>query len=247
MNKHVNKIKFFLILILLVVGLTGCDGFIGRGTVRGSGNMIDGTFEHGDITRVELHGLGATLNISSENSAEMRYTVDDNLREYINITYNNGVLRISTRNNRSINSGRELVFNISSDVLNYIVVDGAVNLQGQGVFTSPLFLLEVNGAADVNLQLETEELFAIINGAASVILSGRTESLVIEAAGAVDVNARNLLSQYASVSVDGVGSIYVYAAVTLRARVAGVGSIIYWGDAVVDASADGLASITRGN
>ena len=250
-----KKIIIVAVAVLLVMPLGGCyfsgSPFpFGSSTTRGNGEMIDGSFSHdGAITSLVVSRIGAIVNINPEHSGELRYTIDENLEEYLEISYQNGILRIATRGNRSITSTTGITFDVGADALQEIIVEeGAANIQGRGTLVADAFALEINeGAASVELALDVRRLTVELTGAAEVTLSGSADELRINATGAVDVNTRNLIAQDATVSLEGLGSIGVYAAVTLNASIEGMGSITYWGDPELTSSATGLASIRRGS
>jgi len=128
------------------------------------------------------------------------------------------------------------------------VAGAAASIQGSGIFSAAVFALEINdAAADVELALDVQRATVEVTGAADVTFSGAADELIINASGAVNVNSRNLIAQNATVALEGVGSVQVYAAATLDASVEGVGSVTYWGNPVLTSSAAGLAEVRRGD
>jgi len=241
-----RKIMIVAIAVLLLLSLGGCFFPGAVTTTSGNGQMTDGSFSYdGSITKIIVYGVPATVNIRPESSSELTYTIDDNLQDLLEITYQNGVLRIGTRNRASITSNR-ISFEIGADSLEEIVVDGAATIQGSGTFSAASFALEINGAGSAELALNAQRVSAEINGAGDITLSGAAEDLHITGAGAVDINTRNLIAQHATISLEGVGSAQIHAEQTLDASVEGVGSITYWGDPELTSSAAGLASVRRG-
>jgi len=243
-----KRILSIALVLLLLISLTGCLSFGGGiGATRGNGRMTDGTFSYdGSITRIVVSDMGATINLSPEASSELRYTIDENLADLLEITVQNGVLRIRTRNNRSITSDG-IVFHIASDTLEEILVDGAAAIRGSGTFTAHTFDLEINGAGSADLALNAGRVWVEINGAGDISLSGEAEDLHLRISGAGSIYARRLIAQHANAVLEGVGSIEVHAEQTLDASVYGVGSITYWGDPNLTSSAAGLGTVRRGN
>ena len=242
----INKVLTVIVALLPIVLLGGCI-VTGVGATTGNGRMVDGVFSHdGSITRIAITDMAATINISPENSREVRYTIDENLKDLLEISYQNGALQIAARNNRSINSNG-IRFYIGSNALEEIVVDGAASIQGSGPFNAEMFALKINGAGEAELALNVQNVLLEINGAADITLSGATENLHVRLSGAADISARNLIAQHATVVVEGVGSVEVYAQQTLDASVDGVGTITYWGDPELTSSAAGMSSVRRGS
>jgi len=241
-----KRILSIALALLLLISLTGCLSFGGGNITRGNGRMTDGSVSYeGSITSIVV-SMGATINLSPEASNEVRYTIDDNLVDLLDITVQNGVLRIETRNNRSITSDG-IVFHIGSDALESILINGAAAIRGTGTFTAETFSFELNGAGSADLALNAGRVSMEINGAGDVSLSGEAEDLYLRISGAGSIYARHLIAQHASATLEGVGSIEVHAEQTLDASVGGVGSVTYWGDPALTSAAAGLGSVRRGS
>ncbi|MCL2874074.1 MAG: DUF2807 domain-containing protein [Defluviitaleaceae bacterium] len=243
-----RRIIMITALVLALMTLSGCFVNLGQiGATIGNGQMVGGSFSFdGAITKIDVSGVPAALIVTTEQSSEVNYVIDENLKDLLEITYQNGVLTIGTRNNTAISSDR-ITFNISSDMLESLVINGAATITGNGVFDSETFSIEINGAGEATFALNSQNVSAVVNGASSITLSGTTEVLSINSAGASFVNTRDLIAVEAVVSLSGAGSVQVYAENTLDASIAGVGSVTYWGDPVLTQSAAGLASIRRGD
>ena len=225
---------------------SGCFNFGFGGTTRGNGRMVSGAFSHdGVITKINLIGMPAILNLTPESSNELTYIIDENLKDLIEITHRNGVLTISTRNNVTI-IGNGITFNIGTDRLEGILINGATTIDGRGTFNADSFTLEVNGAGGAELELDAGSVSVVVNGAARIDLSGTADSLSINNNGAAIITARRLIAQDAAVTLNGAGSVQVHAERTLNASVAGVGSVTYWGSPALTRSVAGLGAIRRG-
>ena len=232
------------VMILLLVTLSGCSS---PDLLKGDGEMTSGTILFdGYVTKIDISGVPATLNIIAEDRSEVAYMVDENLEEYLEITHQDGELRISTRDNIPIKSGR-ITIDIGAEALESIIADCAVKILGSGTFVTEDFILEMNGAGSAELELVARSMSAEIKGAADVTLSGMVDELRINGEGAVDIDTRDLIAYDAAVTLNGVGSVKVYAERTLDASGEGVGSITYWGDPELIGSTEGLMSIKKGD
>lgn len=246
--KMILKIAICIMFALTLIFLSGCLnlGLRTGGTTRGNGRMAGGVLSHdGVITNINVIGMPAILNLTSERSSEISYTIDENLRSLLEITHQNGVLTITTRNNASI-IGNGITFDIGTDMLEGIIISGATTIDGRGTFNADTFTLDISGAGGVDLDLNVQSMSVSVSGAARLNLSGTADSLMINNDGAAIITARNMTVQDAIVELNGAGSIQVHAEKTLDATVAGVGTITYWGDPVLTQSTVGLASVRRG-
>lgn len=244
--KSIIKTAVYAALFSVLILQGGCLNFGTGGTTRGNGRMITDVFSHdGVITKINIIGMPAILNLIPESSNEVIYTIDENLKDLLEITHRNGVLTIGTRNNVSI-SGNGITFNIATDKLEEILVNGATTIEGKGTFTADTFTLEVRGAGGAELALNVQSMSVVVSGAARIDLSGTADNLNIYNNGTALIAARKLIARDVVVQLNGAGSIQVHAERTLDASISGVGSINYWGDPVLTQSVNGLGSIRRG-
>ena len=121
---------------------------------------------------------------------------------------------------------------ISSDMLERITVEGAGNVRNANeVFRSENFRANIEGAGNVNLNVEIENEFRVnVAGAGNVNLRGKSNSLHIDMAGAGRINTRNLKAEHVRVDVSGVGSVQVYASQSLNASADGVARVTVFGN-----------------
>jgi len=245
MNKRSisRALPLALVLVLLLVSLGGCSV---ASSTRGNGRMTNGSFSHdGSITKIDI-SVPATFNITPNKSNEITYTIDDNLKDLLDITYRNGVLKIATKNNRTIMSNK-ITFNIGADALEAITTSGAAVIRGNGAFAAESFALNISGAGSVELALNAQRVSVHCSGAASISLSGTTNELGVDISGAATINTRNLIAQNVTAKLSGAGSIQVHAENKLDASVTGVGSITYWGDPELTPSTVGVSLVKKGN
>jgi|GEM_PF-1285333 len=251
----IRKIAIVLIPILFLTSCIQGMPFISvnnGSTMVGNGRMVQTSFltDGSPITEIIIENVHSTINISPTSSNEVTYTIDENLQDLLDITHQDGTLRIAIQSNRpitSISSRNTIVFDIGTDALEAISASGSVTINGDGKLYAETFSLDIAGAGNANLELDAHSVSATIAGAANLTLSGTTSYLLISSAGASSINARNLVSQNTTVSMSGAGSAQVYAENTLDVSVAGVGTVTYWGDPTLTPSAAGLARVVRGN
>ncbi|MDY0065615.1 MAG: head GIN domain-containing protein [Steroidobacteraceae bacterium] len=107
--------------------------------------------------------------------------------------------------------------------------------------------LMVEGGNDVRLTgFDGGSLTIRSEGAAHIKGDGRLEKLEVHMAGAGHVDLSRLIADQATVTVDGVGSVYVHPRNSLDARMNGVGAILYSGDPrQVSTQMNGLGTIGR--
>ncbi|MGZ4357070.1 MAG: head GIN domain-containing protein [Gaiellaceae bacterium] len=106
----------------------------------------------------------------------------------------------------------------------------------------------LSGAGSVTADgINAKSFAADVRGAGRLQLAGQTKSLDVDVSGVGSVELGRLIARDARVTLSGTGSIRVYATGTLDATVNGVGSITYGGNpAQVSSHVNGLGAITAG-
>ena len=87
-----------------------------------------------------------------------------------------------------------------------------------------------------------------INGVGSCELNGKVESFYVSVNGVGSVNARELIADDVVASLNGVGSVKLYAKNSLNASVNGIGGLTYFGNpAELILNDSGIGGITKGD
>jgi len=243
-RRYIRTYILILALAALAVSFAGCFSV---GSVQGLGKMTSNEFAvSGPISRIEFHGITATVNISAEKSDVATYRIHDNLLVLLDIKYENGVLSIGVKHGGTI-VGSNIVFNIGADALEEINISGGVSLNGKGTFSAGTFKIGISGAVSGNLDLDAENVALNVSGAASMTLTGNTGGLKIDGSGASTITANDLLAREASVKIAGAATVKVYAEEKLNIDLAGAASVRYWGDPHVTQSVAGVGSVRKGD
>jgi len=82
-------------------------------------------------------------------------------------------------------------------------------------------------------------------GAATMVASGQSKSVKISSTGAGEIDAHDLRSSVADVSVTGAASVDVYASDQLDVTVSGAGRVTYGGNPKVNKRVSGAGQVTR--
>ena len=262
MNRHSTRVYARLgtlsILLTLLLTLGGCfwpRGGMGniRRATRLSREMKHETFsppEAGGPYEIVLENLAFintdNVDIDIIPSDETRVEVDysASLDRYgFAVTFDENELRIGTENARTFSTS-EFVMTIYAPY-DRITLSGGMPLKVDANGLDSL-QIDVRGASDIKVQaLDAEEVVIDLDGAGAFDLTGRTEHLSVSLDGAGSVDARQLMSSTADVSIAGAGSIQLSVSDILDAAIDGIGSIDYYGSPEVNRSGSGLGSLQQ--
>lgn len=194
-----------------------------RHHVEGSGDFETRTYDLSDFDAIRIDGV-FEIEVTAGEDYEVKVEAEDNLFEYIIVETKRGELVLDLENDVEIETDESILVMISMPAL--------VEIDGNGVYE-----LTATG-------IDNEKTEIYVQGVGSVELEGRTEDLRVESNGVGEVDLRDLVAQTADVRVEGIGDVYVFVEQDLRARVSGLGDVVYGGNPEsVDDRVDGFGSI----
>ena len=213
------KLLTLAALALALLLLSGCRW----AGVKGNGDIKTETRPIGDFTTIEASGAYEVT--WTYGAPALQVTADSNLLKYIDTDVSDNQLRIEWE--KQLRPTRRIKVRISSATLSGAELNGAVRLNAADMRT-PNFVLEANGATRVNLKGTLDGLAASMNGASRL-------------------EAEELKSRVAELSITGAGRADVNASELLRVAISGAGRVTYGGDPNVQKDVTGASRISRRN
>lgn len=127
------------------------------------------------------------------------------------------------------------VFQIAVPDLRQITVYGASKIENvdETVLTLPALALDLNGAAQADLQLLVDELTIDAKGASKLELEGSATDVRITLAGAGEIEAEDFVAQYMHINCAGASKAEVNVVRELWAQAAGASKITYKGNPTI--------------
>ena len=126
-------------------------------------------------------------------------------------------------------------FSITSPYLRKLTVYGASKIETaeNQVLAQPNFALDINGAAEADLQLNVQTLTVDAKGASKLDLEGTANHVNITLAGAGEVEAEDLFTQVMHINCAGASKAEINVARELWAQAAGASKITYHGNPAI--------------
>lgn len=196
--------------------------------IRGDGQLVISEETLSPFQAIELQGMFQVV-LQQGDVPGVRLETDQNLMELIEIGVEDHTLRVETQKDAALRPTKMDLL-ITYQDLNQLVIAGAGKVSASEVLQAGNFLLNISGAADVELSVETGELSTRVSGAGNIRLQGQTSSHMVDLSGASNLRAEELLTEYTRISLSGAGAAHVYARSSLHANISGVGKITYYGD-----------------
>lgn len=159
------------------------------------------------------------------------------------------IIRFKNRNVfwRSFNPGKVEIY-VSVPEIEGLSVSGSGDIVAGERINSRRMSLAVSGSGNIRFDdLRTGRVKASVSGSGSVIIDngGKAEEFDAGISGSGSVKAEGFEAENVEVHISGSGNCSIHAVETLKARVAGSGSVYYSGNPQVDSSVSGSGRVRK--
>ena len=259
--KQINKLALFAVAVGILVYCISCAVMF---PTRGNGILTTTAETISAFERISSSG-GAEVHFYTSDEYRAVVTIDENIKEYIEIFVEDNILKIKRKKGHSI-----LPTTFTVDV--YCPVLTGVSISGSGIFknidtiTAPVFESRISGSGKMEGNIECSEYSARISGSGkingaiecdnySVVISGSGKITVYGNSNNVDISIRGsgkfdgneLNTKNATVNISGSGNVNICVEDSLKAKISGSGKIIYSGQPKIDSSISGSGQIKSNN
>lgn len=195
---------------------------------------------------IELRGIGS-VKITQGDAEELRIEADSEIIPQIKTAVEGTTLVIRYDVSWSLfNVGflRPIEFHVTAKTLSALTLEGAGMMTGGGLDLGDL-TVTLAGAGRINLGMHAKAVKATLAGAGALAFAGRADSLDMRISGAGEYEGSQFETATAKLEISGAGSAVARVRDELDARIAGAGSVNYYGDPKVTQSLGGAGSIKK--
>lgn len=235
----------FCVLLLLTISCKKSPTDTSSNTIIGSGNLVTEVRLLSSFHSVYLSTVG-NVNISQGGVQEISITIDDNLLEFIRTVVSGGMLFIEVEPGHRF-SNFNLTVNLTMTDLEQLFLSGAGSITGINTFKIDAVLLDLGGAGNISLRLESDQLTSSLTGAGNIILSGKVDTHQVNHSGAGNLLAFNLTTETTRISLSGAGKDEVMVKQLLEVNISGAGSVYYKGYPTIIQSITGAGNLIDSN
>jgi len=191
----------------------------------------------------KIRVLGAsTVYYTNSDSLNLKLIGDEKEIENIETKVENGTLIINTRGKNEQNTA---VY-IRNNRLTGLSCSEASNFRTVNIVKADTMSIEVSGASNVDVKMETKNLVVTESGASNLNLNGNTEKMEAEISGASNLKAYGLVTKNTTIKTSGASAAKIYVTTKLAAKASGASSIKVKGEVTdIDADINSAASVTR--
>ncbi len=237
--KNYKFVSIFTLLgILLANLLTSCTASLNNSTEA----KVTKEYEIEDFEKIKLDGA-FNVELSQDETPKLIIETTQTHHDNLKVQFKNNTLDIESKQ-KNITSN-EIKLLITFKKIESLDIEGGINLKTEGYLTFDDFKLDVEGGANINMELTANQIIAKIEGGVNMDLKGRADYFKFTTEGASNIDADHLEARHVKCSVTGVGNASVYATEKLEAYLEGLGKIGYRGDPKIDKQVNGIGVIYK--
>jgi len=176
--------------------------------------------------------LIGSINVELINGSEGKLVVsgDSNLINFVETTVNNNELIIKIKEKQSYSTKKNLKVIVPIQNIISLSLKGSGDITTKEHFVLPNLNIAINGSGDIDLNVNSEKIYASVFGSGDLIIKGKTNYFNAEVKGSGDIKAKKLQSQNGLLNVNGSGDIVATVTNRLQAKVIGSGDILVFGN-----------------
>jgi len=232
-----------LSIALVVLSITlSAEGQMRR-TVYGDKNVVSKDRKASFFEGVRV-STGIDVYLKQGNNESISVEADENLHEYIITEVRDGVLHIYSEAN--IRSAERKRVYVTMKTISSIRTSSAGDVIGETPISCDNLELSASSAGSIKIDVTAKEIEVDISSSGDVTLTGSADSIEADLSSAGDLNAYELKTRIADVSVSSAGDADLNVTEKLTARASSAGDINYQGDPkYVDARSSSAGGIHR--
>jgi len=228
---------------LVIIAISSCTHAQFFRTVEGHGNVVTKERKADTFTGIKVSS-GIDVYLKQGNNESVSVEADQNLHEYILTEVRGGVLNVYSEYN--IRHAERMRVYVTMKEINSVKTTSAGDVIGETPINTDRMELSASSAGDIKLEVHAKKIDIDISSSGDISVTGETDMLRADLSSAGDLNAYDLRSREADVSVSSAGDADVYASERITARASSAGDINYKGDPkYIDAHSSSAGGIHR--
>jgi hypothetical protein len=196
------------------------------------------------FTAIVIEGSG-TVTLSQGSAQSVSVETDDNLLPLVKTEVRAGVLYLGFKEDVRTVHVSQLEFVITVPKLTGVKISGSGNLHTSGLVRAETLTLEISGSGGIYSELDVGRLAVTISGSGGMTAEGKAAQISVKISGSGSVQAHDLVSGTAEVSVSGSGEAVINARRTISINVSGSGRVAYGGGAEATITKSGSGVVQR--
>jgi hypothetical protein len=218
-----------VVLSTLLFATTSNAQWSSKNKIKGNGKIITENRTTAGYDQIKVSGF-FDVNLVSGKEGAITIQGEQNIIPHIKVEVVDHVLSIYTEKNININTNKNIVLTVPFEQISFVSLSGSGDLKSKNTIVGSSFKAKLSGSGDLTLDVKTTDFQAEISGSGDVVLTGSSDTFTSKISGSGDIDAINLATKNASLTLSGSGDMKVNCSESLTARVSGSGDIAYKGN-----------------
>ncbi|MBZ4035006.1 DUF2807 domain-containing protein [Flavobacterium sp. 17A] len=199
--------------------------------INGNGKVITQTRTTGDYDGIKVAGF-FDVDLVAGKEGKITIKGEENLLPLIKVEVEGNELKVYVEKGTQIRTsmGKKIEMTIPFEKISALTLSGSGDVRTKNKITSDNFSAKLSGSGNFDLDVDSKSLDLALSGSGDVALKGKADSFTSKISGSGNVNASNLKSKTADVTVSGSGNSVVSCDTSITGRVSGSGNIKYLGN-----------------
>ncbi len=185
----------------------------------------------------------ATVLVNTGDKYSIKFICDDKTLNQIGYSVSNGTLEIFTEENSSYSNNNFCKIEVTTTLLNEFINEGVGKAQVY-VSENPVKIGNL-GTGSCEVTVDCPSVSIDNSGIGAIKISGSSKNTRITNSGTGNINAKNLISNNASVDNRGIGNIEVFADSTISVNNDGIGKVTVYGSPKTQKIGSGSISLKK--
>ncbi|WP_281225033.1 head GIN domain-containing protein [Flavobacterium aquiphilum] len=212
--------------------------------VKGNGKVISEKRTTAGYDEINVSGFYDVVLVSGAEGA-ITIEGEENILPHVKIEVVGNVLKIYN-NNVSFDTKKDVTVTVPFEQIKAVSLSGSGDISTKNTISAPTFKAKLSGSGDLNLDVKSTDFEMSLTGSGDVVLKGSSNNFTSKTSGSGDVDAVNLTTKKANVTVSGSGDMKLNCTENLFARVSGSGDIEYKGNPKIkDTKVSGSGEISK--
>ncbi|MGQ7947623.1 head GIN domain-containing protein [Flavobacterium sp. WC2509] len=235
--------KLIQLIVLSILFITAIGNAQNR--IKGNGKVVTEKRTTAGYDEINVSGFFDVVLVSGKEG-EISIKAEENLLPYIKVEVKDNILKIYSEKNINVSTKQDLVLTVPFEQISSVSLSGSGDISSKNTIVSTNFKTKLSGSGDVTLDVKTIDFEANLSGSGDLFLTGKSENFTSKVTGSGDVDALNLATKKANLTVSGSGNMKVSCSDNLYARVSGSGDIEYKGNPQLkDTKVNGSGEISK--
>ena len=237
-NKSTFSIALPISVVMVIIMMVSCN----INCIKGKGNITKKARDVSSFNAIEVSGA-YTIILCQDSITSLNIEADENLQKFITSKVENNKLIIDSK--ESLCPTKHINVYINFPTFKNIEVSGAINVQCVNKLIISEMKLDLSGASELNLNIETQKLDIDCSGAGKLQLSGKAANAKLDCSGASEINAFDLISENFKITSSGAGKAKINVSKHLDVDISGAGTVLYKGSPSVNQEISGAGSVKK--